>query len=184
MFQKISQISQESLFNKVAVLRTCNFIKKRLQHRCFPVKFAKFLRTTNLKNICKRLLLNLFKKGLEHMCFPVNFVNYSGTPILKSTYKQLVPKHHCRRFSLTKLQAWWSEGLQQYQKETLAQVFFCEFCVIFRKIFCGTPPSCNHFSHDDVVVFVAIIVVVVLSFSFLQISEVCSQKSIYLEKQW
>ena len=22
----------------------CNFIKKRLQHRCFPVKFAKFLR--------------------------------------------------------------------------------------------------------------------------------------------
>ena len=23
----------------------CNFIKKRLQHRCFPVKFANFLRT-------------------------------------------------------------------------------------------------------------------------------------------
>ena len=23
----------------------CNFIKKRLQHRCFPVEFAKFLRT-------------------------------------------------------------------------------------------------------------------------------------------
>ena len=26
-------------------LKVCNFIKKRLQHRCFPVKFAKFLRT-------------------------------------------------------------------------------------------------------------------------------------------
>ena len=25
--------------------KTCNFIKKRLQHRCFPVNFAKFLRT-------------------------------------------------------------------------------------------------------------------------------------------
>ena len=34
----------ESLFNKVAVLQACNFIKKRLlQHWCFPVKFAKFL---------------------------------------------------------------------------------------------------------------------------------------------
>ena len=32
-------------------------IKKRLQHRCLPVKFVKFLRTTILKNICKRLLL-------------------------------------------------------------------------------------------------------------------------------
>ena len=28
-----------------------NFIKKRLQHRCFRVKFAKFLRTLILKNI-------------------------------------------------------------------------------------------------------------------------------------
>ena len=33
----------ESLFNKCLV--TCNFIKKKLQHRCFPMKFAKFLRT-------------------------------------------------------------------------------------------------------------------------------------------
>ena len=35
----------ESLFNKVASPRDCNFIKKRLQHRCFPAKFASFLRT-------------------------------------------------------------------------------------------------------------------------------------------
>ena len=35
----------ESLFNKIADLKTCSFAKKRLQHRCFPVKFAKFLRT-------------------------------------------------------------------------------------------------------------------------------------------
>ena len=45
----------ESIFNKVAGLKACNFIKKRLQHRCFPVKFAKFLRTPTLKNICERL---------------------------------------------------------------------------------------------------------------------------------
>ena len=35
----------------------CNFIKKRLQHRCFSVNIAKFLRPPILKKICKRLLL-------------------------------------------------------------------------------------------------------------------------------
>ena len=33
----------ESLFNKVSGLKTCNFIKKRIQHSCFPLKFARFL---------------------------------------------------------------------------------------------------------------------------------------------
>ena len=46
----------ESIFNKVAGLWACNFIKKKLQHRCFPMKFAKLLRTPILKNICERLL--------------------------------------------------------------------------------------------------------------------------------
>ena len=32
----------ESLFNKVAGLKFCNFIKKRLQHRYFTVNIAKF----------------------------------------------------------------------------------------------------------------------------------------------
>ena len=48
-----------SLFNKVIGHQTCNFIKKRLQYRCFPVNFAKFLGTCILKNIYKRLLLYL-----------------------------------------------------------------------------------------------------------------------------
>ena len=40
----------DSLFNKVKGLKTCKFIKKRLQHRCFPVKSAKILRLL-LRNI-------------------------------------------------------------------------------------------------------------------------------------
>ena len=36
------------LFNKVAGFQACNFTKKRLQHRCFSVKFAKSLRETFL----------------------------------------------------------------------------------------------------------------------------------------
>ena len=35
----------ESLFNKVVDHKTCNFIKKRLQRRNFPVNIAKLLRT-------------------------------------------------------------------------------------------------------------------------------------------
>ena len=41
----------ESLFNKVAGLEDCNFIKKILQHRRFPVKLAKFLRTFFTKHL-------------------------------------------------------------------------------------------------------------------------------------
>ena len=44
----------ESLLDKVAGLKACNFI--RLQHRRFPVKFAKFLRTPFLKEQLQWLL--------------------------------------------------------------------------------------------------------------------------------
>ena len=50
-------VAVEFLFNKVAGLKTWISIKKRLQHRCFPVNIAKFLRTSILKNICEQLLL-------------------------------------------------------------------------------------------------------------------------------
>ena len=40
----------ESLLNKVAGLKVCNFIKKRLKHRCFPVKLHKFSRAPFLQN--------------------------------------------------------------------------------------------------------------------------------------
>ena len=35
----------ESFFDKIAGVQDCNFIKKSLKHRWFPVNFAKFLRT-------------------------------------------------------------------------------------------------------------------------------------------
>ena len=49
----------ESLFNKIAGLQACNFIKKRLQQRCFLVNIAKFLRTPILRNICDGMLLQI-----------------------------------------------------------------------------------------------------------------------------
>ena len=82
MFTKISQISQENtgvgdFFNKVASLLVslsnkvkdflaCNVIKKRLQHRCFPVKFEKCLRTPTFKNLYGQLLLNIII--LQQIC--------------------------------------------------------------------------------------------------------------------
>ena len=59
-----------------------NFNKKRLQHKCFPVNIAKFLRTPILKNICQRLLLRFllsssffflinYKNTFDYLLFPV-----------------------------------------------------------------------------------------------------------------
>ena len=56
MFLKISQVAHrktlllESLFNKFAGLQTCC---------CFYVNIAKSLKTSVLKDVCERLLLNL-----------------------------------------------------------------------------------------------------------------------------
>ena len=44
----------ESLFNKVTGLQACNFTRKRLQHRCFPMNIANFKNTYFEK---QRLLL-------------------------------------------------------------------------------------------------------------------------------
>ena len=44
-------------FNKAAGLRTTTLLRKRLWHRCFPVNFAKFLRTPFLQNTSGHLLL-------------------------------------------------------------------------------------------------------------------------------
>ena len=49
---------QSLFFNKVAGLRPATLLKKRLWHRCFPVNFAKFLRSPFLQNTSGRLLLD------------------------------------------------------------------------------------------------------------------------------
>ena len=51
------------LFNKVAGLQASNFIKNRLQYRCFPVNIAKFLKPI-LKNIYEHLLLSKLPFGV------------------------------------------------------------------------------------------------------------------------
>ena len=62
----------------------CNFIKTRLQHRFFPVKFEKFLRIPILKNIYERLLSAItfaFQKGSKMYLF---------SEFLKKTQKNVI----------------------------------------------------------------------------------------------
>ena len=51
MFNVLMLVLRSSLF-AVFYLRSCNFIKKRIQHWCFPAKFSKILKTSFLKNTC------------------------------------------------------------------------------------------------------------------------------------
>ena len=51
----------------------CNFMKKYLQHRCFPVTFCETLRTSILQNICKRLLPKIISN--VNKLFTVFYVN-------------------------------------------------------------------------------------------------------------
>ena len=65
--------SCKGVFQKVI-----NFTKKRTQHSCFPIKFAYFLRTRILKNVCNsyfRLLCFLWKTS--DLCKNWNFTSYT-----------------------------------------------------------------------------------------------------------
>ena len=60
-FAKFSgkHLCQSLFFTKAAGLRPVALLKKRLCHRCFPVNFAKFLRTPFLQKASGRLLLHI-----------------------------------------------------------------------------------------------------------------------------
>ena len=63
-------------WNKAAGHKTCNFITKRLQHRCFPVSISTFLITPVLNNICVLLLpkVTIIKNLLENP--PVTMITW------------------------------------------------------------------------------------------------------------
>ena len=93
MFLNISQISQENIcaevsFNKVAGLKACNF-KNKLQHRCFPVKLAKFLGTPFLENT---------SGGCLH-----NVMLLVGVPLTNSYF--------------IKILAWWTASQQYFSRQ-------------------------------------------------------------------
>ena len=64
-------LCQGLFFNKVAATA---LLKKRLWHRCFPLNFAKFLRTPFLQNTSRQvLLLSRLLKNFSFLLFLINF---------------------------------------------------------------------------------------------------------------
>ena len=90
---------------KVACFQTCNVIKKRLQHRCFHVNFAKFVRTPFLQSNSGRLFLKYMNisqsdiatspsgafLGCENVAFfnKINVKSRTLNPIIHSFRKML-----------------------------------------------------------------------------------------------
>ena len=69
MFLNISQISPENAFTRVSFL-----IKlQALRHKCFSVKFAKFLRTIFLQNTSELLLLSIKERTKQTSSIFKNF---------------------------------------------------------------------------------------------------------------
>ena len=59
-------LCQSLFFNKVAGLKPATLLKKRLWHRCFPVNFAKFLRTPLLTEHLR--WLHFFELHMQFTC--------------------------------------------------------------------------------------------------------------------
>ena len=113
----------ESFFNKAAGLKACNSIKKRFQHNCFPVKFAKYLRTSFFKEF--QCLLLRFQ-----LMFSKEFGAKAGAVVSNKYQIQLTKNNLLPRKSR-------SSHRRCSVKEDLhgpAQVFSCECCEIFKKI--------------------------------------------------
>ena len=94
------QLCQSLFFNKVVGLRTAILLIKRLGHRCFPVSFAKFLRTAFLIEHLWQLLLSTIhvfyfdfcKETLKRNIFPLNFLDYSFVVFYNEVRHSLVTK--------------------------------------------------------------------------------------------
>ena len=88
MFLKTSQNPQGNIFVRFFFLiklqpEVCNFIWKRLWHRCFLVNFKKFLRTPFLKSTFGHCFwvhwflryTNIYLQATETICFHKNYWN-------------------------------------------------------------------------------------------------------------
>ena len=84
VFLKISQISQENICVVVSL--------KRLQHRCFPVKFAKFLKTPVLRNICERLLFILSSTEVTFQAYETYNCHSLGRPGNKANSNKIATR--------------------------------------------------------------------------------------------
>ena len=110
----------ESLFNKAAALKACNPIKKRFQHRCFPMKFEKFLRTPFFTKEFQWLLLRFnscFQRCSDQKPVRLSAINtrFNWKKVFAAAKIQKQPPHvFCKR------------------RASRSSVFSCEYYEIFK----------------------------------------------------
>ena len=110
----------ESLFNKVAGLQPGNFNQKnRLQHRCFPVNIANFLRTPFLKSIWERLLLLVLAKFLNELYIFWNILTWWSTKIRPSKWTDSMQLQLFRVFLIELF-----PNCRVYSRRSFASLFF------------------------------------------------------------
>ena len=111
-------------FNKVTGLNVCNSIKKRLQHSCFSVKFANFLRTLFLQflktvSVATSEVSLVFSKESGTKTVRLSAINtiFSWKNIFAVTkIQKQPPQMFCKRRSVTLLlergsniEKWWGD---------------------------------------------------------------------------
>ena len=72
------------------------------QHSCFPVNITKFLRTTILKNICKRMLLIILQRLLQNTPFDTGYIRNLARGLESSSRDNNYPKYKLERLDLKK----------------------------------------------------------------------------------
>ena len=113
----------DSLFNKAAGLKACNPIKERLQHRCFPMKFEKFLRTPFFTKEFQWLHLRFnpcFQRSSEQKPVRLSAINISFSwkkVFAAAKIQKQPPQVFCKR------------------RASRASVFSCEYCEIFKNTY-------------------------------------------------
>ena len=85
-------LCQSLFFNKVAGPRPATLLKKRLWHRCFPVNFAKFLRTTSFIEHLWWLLLYAVVSKNGNFC---DEISYSNLIVLCFLFSSLINVINC-----------------------------------------------------------------------------------------
>ena len=112
VFLKIYKLHRKTPVLVSPFVKVGNFIKKRLKHRCFPVKFVKFLRTNILQNICKQLFLMVVKVMKVKMMMSYNEGSSHSQTFFKirilKNFANFTGKHLCWSIFVIKLQ-----GLRQ-----------------------------------------------------------------------
>ena len=93
-FYRTLLMAASVLFNQDASLKNSNVMKKRLQHRCFPVKSAKVLRTPFFTGHLWWLLLNKSRRSLWFIVRRSDALVIWHKPILVIHMLNLLTKSH------------------------------------------------------------------------------------------